>query len=48
MSKESAIKYLKLLHDLEKKYSQDIFGNDLKELAERLRTEFIKAYNNKN
>jgi hypothetical protein len=45
MKKESAVKYLKLLHKLEKKYSQDLFATDLKKLSEKLRFEFIKAYN---
>jgi len=45
MTKESAINYLKLLHKLEKKFSQNLFTTDLKELAARLRNDFIKAYN---
>jgi len=44
MTKENAIKYIKLLHNLEKQYSQDLFSTDLKALAEKLRKEFIKAY----
>jgi len=47
MTKESAINYLKLLHSLEDKFSQDLFSTDLKGLAQKLRMEFIKAYNNK-
>jgi len=45
MTKESAINYLKLLHKLEKDFSQDLFSTDLKVLTEKLRNEFIKAYN---
>jgi len=45
MTKQSAIAYLKLLHKLEKDFSQDLFGTDLKLLTEKLRKEFIKAYN---
>jgi len=45
MTKQSAINYLKLLHKLEKKYSQNLFTTDLKELAAKLRKEFITAYN---
>ncbi len=45
MSRERAIKYLKLLHKLEKQYSQNLFTTDLKKLSEKLRFEFIKAYN---
>ena len=45
MTKQSAISYLKLLHKLEKKYTQNLFTTDLKVLAEKLRNEFIKAYN---
>jgi hypothetical protein len=45
MTKESANKYLKLIHKLEKDFSQDLFKTDLKVLAEKLRNEFIKAYN---
>ena len=45
MTKESAIKYLKLLHKLEKKYTQNLFTTDLKALAKKLRKEFITAYN---
>jgi len=47
MTKESAISYLKLLHNLEKKYSNNLFTTDLKELSEKLRFEFIEAYNKK-
>ena len=47
MTKESAIEYLKLLHKLEKDFSQDLFSTDLKVLAEKLRFEFIEAYNKK-
>jgi hypothetical protein len=45
MTKKSAINYLKLLHKLEKDFSQDLFSMDLKRLVEKLRNEFIKAYN---
>ena len=44
MTKQSAIKYLKLLHKLEKKYTQNLFTTDLKALAKKLRKEFITAY----
>ena len=47
MTKKSAIRYLKLLHTLEKKYSDDLFTTDLKKLTEKLRFEFIKNYQNK-
>ena len=45
MTKENAINYLKLLHKLEKKFSKNLFNEDLKKLAEKLRKDFIKAYN---
>lgn len=45
MTKENAIRYLKLLHELEKKYSNNLFTADLKELVEKLRFEFIDSYN---
>jgi hypothetical protein len=45
MTQENAIKYLKLLHKLEKKYSNDIFTIELKEIIEKLRFEFIAIYN---
>jgi len=44
MTRESAINYLKLLHKLERDFSQDLFSTDLKVLAQKLRNEFIKAY----
>ncbi len=47
MTKASAIKYLKLLHELEKKYSNDLFTTDLRKLTANVRKEFIRAYNNK-
>ena len=47
MTKQSAIRYLKLLHDLEQKYNDNLFTTDLKKLAEHLRFEFIKNYQNK-
>ena len=45
MTRQSAIKYLELLHKLEKKYTQNLFTTDLKALAKKLREEFITAYN---
>ncbi len=47
MTKENAIGYLKLLHKLEEKYTQNLFTTDLKKLTEKLRFEFIEAYNKK-
>ena len=47
MKKQRAIRYLKLLHDLEKQYGQNLFTTDLQKLAQRLRLEFIEAYNDK-
>jgi hypothetical protein len=47
MTKENAIRYLKLLHDLEQKYSNDLFTTDLKKLAEYLRYEFLENYQGK-
>lgn len=46
MTKESAIKYLKLLHELEQKYSSDLFTVDLQQLVQKIRLEFIDAYRN--
>jgi hypothetical protein len=47
MTRQSAIKYLKLLHKLEKKYTQNLFTTDLKKLIQKLRAEFIEHYQNK-
>jgi len=47
MKKENAIEYLKLLHTLEQKYSDDLFTIELKEIVEYLRLEFLKHYQNK-
>ena len=47
MKKQRAIRYLKLLHTLEQKYGQNLFTTDLQKLAQRLRLEFIEAYNDK-
>jgi hypothetical protein len=47
MRKQNAIKYLKLLHTLEQKYSDDLFAIELKEIVEYLRLEFLKHYQNK-
>lgn len=47
MKTEKAKQYLKLLHDLERKYSNDLFTTDLKELSVRLRKEFLNAYQGK-
>ena len=47
MKKQRAIRYLKLLHNLEKQYGQNLFTTDLQKLAQRLRLEFIEAYNDK-
>ena len=34
MTKTNAIRYLKLLHTLEKKYSQNLFTTELKQLVD--------------
>jgi len=47
MTKESAIRYLKLLHTLEQEYGQSLFTTDLQQLVQELRFEFIGAYSNK-
>ncbi len=47
MTEQKAKEYLKLLHDLEKKYSNDLFTTDLKELTEKLRFQFLNAYQGK-
>ena len=47
MTKASAINYLKFLHDLETEYSKDLFTSDLQKLVEKIRLDFIEAYNDK-
>ena len=47
MTKESALEYLKYLHQLEQDLKKDLFGADKYELVERIRVEFIKNYQDK-
>ncbi len=44
MKKQNAIKYLKNLHELELKFSNNLLNLEKKELVASLRATFLKAY----
>jgi len=44
MKKQNAINYLKILHKLEKEFSDNLLTIEHKELVESLRTSFLKEY----
>ena len=45
MTKKSAVNFLKYLHEIEDENKENLFLQELRELAEEVRKEFIKAYN---
>lgn len=48
MTKESAIKFLKLLHSIEQEHSKSLFGQEIRSTVQEIRFSFIRAYNGKN
>ena len=47
MTKQSAIEYLRYLHELEQDLKKDLFGADKCELVEQIRVKFLKNYQDK-
>jgi len=44
MTKESAINYLRFLHELEQSYSSNLLTMDLRQIVEDIRLEFLRSY----